>query len=384
MKQIFSYSCVFIFLFSFIFGEENNEFLKNKIDNLSSKIEKLDNFLSDMEISLDFTNVVQNIHNVNLPLDQTSNNRKSPIISSYSVELEISKTFDKKNKMFMELETGEGSIDNNLNLFSGINDSSNDGDGSFRFSKIYLEHTFLDGFFMNIGKLSASDAMDQNTFADDEKMQFLSSIFVNSLALDFPLEESFGLQFFYEKEFYDISIQYLDATGDSNNDLTKNMFSSFQFNLKPFKMSGNYRFYIWHNSSLYNKNDNKIYDNYGYGISFDQKLSDRMGLFLRYGYNNDKVIFFDSDYKIDKTFSLGLTLNQKLLSDNDFLGIAYGELEPNKVFDLSKEKHLEVFYNLHVSDFLSISPDFQYIKNPFGYDRDKDIFVYGIRSSVNF
>ncbi len=385
INSFFLFFCIYFFMFSLVFALDNFTLLKNEIDNLNSKIENLDNFFKDMEFGFELTNVFQNVHNVNLPLEETSNNRKSPFVSSYSLDFEINKAFDKKNKIFLELEAGQGSIDNNLNLFSSVNDSSR-GSENISISDIYLEHKFFDGLFMNIGKISANAAIDQNEIADDEKKFFLSGLFVNSSSLDFPLDDSFGVQCFFEKDLYDLSFQYVDAIGDSNNDLTKNIFSSFQFNLKPsfFNLSGNYRFYVWHNSSLYSKNCEEIYDNYGYGISFDQKFSKGLGAFFRYGYNNDKVIFFDEDKKIDKSFSFGLILNQKFINEEDFLGVAYGELKPNKAFNLDKEKHLELFYNLKVSDFLSISPDFQYIKNPFGKNYDNDIFVYGIRTVLNF
>jgi uncharacterized coiled-coil protein SlyX len=48
--------------------------------------------------------------------------------------------------------------------------------------------------------------------------------------------------------------------------------------------------------------------------------------------------------------------------------------------------HLEAYYRIHVNDYLAISPDFQYIINPFGDDVQdaENIFVGGARVQVGF
>jgi carbohydrate-selective porin OprB len=51
------------------------------------------------------------------------------------------------------------------------------------------------------------------------------------------------------------------------------------------------------------------------------------------------------------------------------------------------EGHLEAYYRIKLNDHLSISPDFQYIWNPFGKDvadDTKDIFIGGMRTQLDF
>jgi len=61
--------------------------------------------------------------------------------------------------------------------------------------------------------------------------------------------------------------------------------------------------------------------------------------------------------------------------------------EYNTGFQAKTEGHVESYYKVHVNDHLSISPDIQYIWNPYGKDiaaNTKGIFVAGMRAQVDF
>lgn len=51
------------------------------------------------------------------------------------------------------------------------------------------------------------------------------------------------------------------------------------------------------------------------------------------------------------------------------------------------EGHLELYYNVFLNEHLSVSPDFQYIWNPYGKDvsdNTDSVFVYGMRTHIDF
>jgi carbohydrate-selective porin OprB len=59
----------------------------------------------------------------------------------------------------------------------------------------------------------------------------------------------------------------------------------------------------------------------------------------------------------------------------------------NSALAAKSEGHLEAYYNIHLNDYLSISPDFQYIWNPFGQDvpgNTDPVCVWGLRSQIDF
>ena len=77
--------------------------------------------------------------------------------------------------------------------------------------------------------------------------------------------------------------------------------------------------------------------------------------------------------------------------ESDVLGVAVGQVIPSDDYKQSNanlqaktEGHVEAYYKIQVNDNLSISPDFQYIWNPYGKDvseNSSDIFCSGYEST---
>jgi hypothetical protein len=260
--------------------EKELESLKERLNILEKKTEEAKEFkgvLSDLVIGGGITLVLQNAQNANADSSDLYNG-KTPSVASYSVDLGFEKNFDENNKMFIHLETGQGSIESQLKVFSNVNRDSDESDGAISVTEAWYEHAFSEsGFKLNIGKIDATSGVDENAYANDETEQFLGNIFRNSSVVDFPDDNSFGVKVAYESDKADVSLQYLSADGVWK-DVTKNIFVSGQLNLKPEFIKdkeGNYRFYGWTNTKQYvkwtdsSKNDE---NNYGFGVSFDQQL----------------------------------------------------------------------------------------------------------------
>ncbi|MFA6356930.1 MAG: carbohydrate porin, partial [Candidatus Omnitrophota bacterium] len=177
------------------------------------------------------------------------------------------------------------------------------------------------------------------------------------------------------------------------------------FKTKFFDLPGNYRFLGWSNKARHTEwldPDKEKKSAYGFGLSFDQKVHDTVTLFTRYGwqdpkvYNPDITASGDLNYSLKHSWSAGLQVEGKpWRRENDVLGLAVGQVIPSgdykKSFDpgleCRNEGHFEAYYSIHINDHLSISPDFQYIWDPFGKDiadDTDDIFVYGLRTQVDF
>jgi carbohydrate-selective porin OprB len=234
-------------------------------------------------------------------------------------------------------------------------------------------------------------------------------MFVNNPAIDFP-DNGAGIRAGYApREWIELGYGVFDSDSDWEK-LGDNLFNIGEINLKPrfFGREGNYRFIAWHNDANHTKWLSVEQDkesNYGFALSFDQKVSDIITLFCRYGWQNPRVYnpenttAADLSYSLNQAWSMGVQFEGKPWGRNaDVLAFAVGEnipssdyrqagagLEPARL--AKREGHLEAYYKIQINKYLSLSPDLQYIWNPFGRDVSDDtagIFVYGFRTQIDF
>ncbi len=123
--------------------------------------------------------------------------------------------------------------------------------------------------------------------------------------------------------------------------------------------------------------------NFGFGTSFDQKVTDDLTLFGRLGWEDPNVSM------VEWAWSTGFQLEGVPWGrGNDYLGCAVGMDIPGGDYgdagnpDLP-EGHLELYYNIHLNDNFSVSPDYQLVWNPNGSDSDP-INILGLRGQVDF
>ncbi|MCK5493304.1 MAG: carbohydrate porin, partial [Candidatus Omnitrophica bacterium] len=162
--------------------------------------------------------------------------------------------------------------------------------------------------------------------------------------------------------------------------------------------AGNYRVFGWGSGRDHTKwNDSsKVQENsYGFGLSADQKLTDTIGLFARYAWQNPEVYLNGESYSLEHSYSLGMQVaGESWGRDEDVFGIAFGQIIPSGDYKdvvsnlkADPEGHMELYYSYKVNDYLTISPDVQLVMNPYGGDAangDNTIVIGGIRGQVNF
>jgi len=394
------------------YGDE--ESIKSEIAELKAKIVQLEERLAQQgrktegledikEVFEGFsigggaTFVLQGTHNAN----HTSTKNEDVIDGSYSIDLEIEKEFKEiDSRAFMHLEIGEGAgVEDELIIFSNVNKDANT-DTNLRISEVYYEQNFFNKkMALTFGKLDPTVYLDTNALANDETTQFLARIFRNSPAIEFP-DNSAGIRLnLAPLDFFDIELGIFDADSDWE-DMFDNVFFGNQINFKPkfFGKEGNYRFIGWlddrnHTKWLDTEKDKE--ENYGIGISFDQKLTDNLACFLRYAWQNPKIYLTGSDFSLEHSWSTGLQIKGDLWKrEKDILGLAIGQAIPSKDYkradptrDAKSEGHFEVYYNIRINEHLHLSPDFQIIWNPYGDDvenRKDTITVFGLRGQVDF
>jgi high affinity Mn2+ porin len=351
-----------------------------------------------LRIGIGAASVIQGVSNANG--DDLTSPKEDVTDAAYSADLEFEKKFEKSGLAYIHFETGDGAgVEDELKVFSNVNRDADDSGNSVSLTEVWYEHYFTDfPLTLTAGKIDPTVYIDNNEYANDETTQFLGRIFRNSPVIDFP-DNSFGLRAGVEPvDFPDLSFIVIDADSDWE-DISDDMFLGTQINLKPrfFERDGNYRFLAWTDNrdhaewSDAAKNKEK---GYGFGLSFDQELTDTSGMFARYGWQDPEVYLSGSDFSLEHAYSLGLQLKGNAWErEEDVLGLAFGQIFPSRKYKdanavkAGSEKHLEVYYSFKVNDHLTVSPDFQVILNPYGGDAsngDSAIIIGGVRSRLDF
>ncbi len=363
---------------------------------LKENLDKIKDVFDGLSIGAEATFVMQGTHNAN-----AISNKEDVADASYSIDLEIEKEFkDVDGRAFMHLETGQGAgVEDELTVFSNVNKDANN-DESVKIAEVYYEQNlFNKKLALTFGKLDPTVYLDTNAFANDETSQFLGRSFRNSPVIEFP-DNSGGLRLSLAPvEFFDMELGIFDADSDWE-DVFDGIFLAGQINIKPKLLGreGNYRILGWRddrNHVSWKDATKDKEEGFGFGISFDQKLSDNLGAFLRYGWQNPKVYLAGNSFSLEEAWSAGLQLSGKIWGrENDILSLGIGYAIPSDDYKKAgtnlkakSEDHLEVYYNFKVNEHLSFSPDLQVIWNPYGGDAtngDKTIVVGGLRAQVDF
>lgn len=394
---------------------------QQKIREYEAKLSKFDEKLhreegvpieiaKGLEISAGATMIIQGTNNVNNAASDVQK-KKDRTDVSYSADVTIGREFEEfGGKAFLHLEAGNGAgLEDNLTVYSNVNRDADD-DENVRVTELWYEQgLFSDKAAVTFGKLDPTVYFDNNEVANDETTQFLGRVFRNSPVIEFP-DNTAGVRIAY------LPVEWLElgyGLFDGNSDWEKvfdNLFNigevAFKTNL--FNRPGNYRFLGWSNNVNHTKwlaAEREKATAFGFGLSFDQKTNDVVTAFLRYGWQNPKVYNLDIkatgdlDYSLEQSWSAGLQVEGKPWGrEKDVLAFAVGQVFPSQDYKKSyaesdparraeTEGHLEAYYRIHLNDHLSVSPDFQYIWNPFGKDVTEDtdgIFVGGARAQIDF
>lgn len=361
--------------------------------------------IEGLDIGAGGTMIVQGTDNVNNATSGITR-QEDQTDASYSADITIGKEFKEIGaRAFLHLEAGNGNgLEDDLTLYSNVNRDA-DNEERVHLTELWYEQAlFNDNAALTFGKLDPTAYFDNNEVANDETTQFLGRIFRNSPTLEFP-DNSAGIHLAY-LPFEWVELGYgVFNTNSEWEKLGDNLFNIGQvaFRTNFLNLPGNYRFLGWNNQAYHTKwldTEETKEAAFGFGLSFDQKLTDITTAFLRYGWQDPRVYnpsitaTGDLNYSLEQSWSAGLQIEGKPWKrEKDVLAFAVGQVFPSgdykEVTDrLAKpEGHLEAYYRIFVNDHLSISPDFQYIWNPFGKDVADDtspIFVGGMRAQVDF
>lgn len=281
--------------------------------------------------------------------------------------------------LFLDLEAiGGNGPDEFLGNLSGLNDDAGafqDNNGIDRLSvrEVWFEvKLFEKQVSLLAGKIDLTNYFDGNAVANDETTQFITSAFVNNLALEVP-ENGPGAVSVYEMEnalHFRLGLQSSD-TDDMGLGIRSSLYGIGEVGFHSdsvFGLEGNYRLWFKINGG---QNDNK-----GIGMSMDQQLSGNLFAFARYGMNEKN----GADIKY--AWSTGLELHHPFPQRiKDSAAFAFGH---SKAWDGGEEHAIETYYRFVLDDHVAITPIFQAVFDRTGLDDSDAVTLFGVRTQIEF
>jgi high affinity Mn2+ porin len=270
----------------------------------------------------------------------------------------------------------------------------------------------IDRFSFTIGKFSIADFFDNNSYAHDPRSQFMNWALMSSGAWDYPANTrgyTWNVVAEYVRENYAIraasSLVPTTANGpelnwqwNGNNSNTFEVEKSITFFGKEAKLRalasytttymGSYGEAIKQTNPDITLTRKDGRTKYGFGINYEQALTKESGLFFRASWNdgnNETWAFTEIDRSVSGGFVKDNLFGRK--QDRFNIGFAFNGISDlhrqylakggygfiigdGKLPNYGLETIFEINYNAKITDWLSITTDYQLVINP-AYNQDR-------------
>jgi hypothetical protein len=225
---------------------------------------------------------------------------------------------------------------------------------------------------LTAGRLDLTNYFDQNALANDESMQFISDALVNNQMLGLDVNGTGVAAEFDAKTGFRAKFGFQQSKTDAKN-LSDSLFTLTEvgYTFTPFALpEGSYR--------LWFRTDNTAEETIrkGVGLSLDQKLTNVVGLFGRYGAEEAETGERNHFYSAGVGFQNGLILNPR-----DMWGVGYAQMD---LASGQREKLVEGFYNFLLTDRLRLSFHLTHVLDRPGTDDRFGYLLPGVRFQAAF
>ncbi len=271
-----------------------------------------------------------------------------------------------------------------------------------------------------LGKMAAEDFFDNNTYSHDPRVQFMNWALMYNAAWDYPADVrgyTYGGVVELNQKCWALRYGIFGEPTVANGETISPDFGSVHGQVveaegryRLWDRPGKLRFMVfWNRADMGNYREatddpafmtditltrqNSI--KYGFGLNLEQEISDDLGYFLRWGWNDGHTETW-AFTEVDRTVSMGFSLkgtqwNRKddtvgtgLVIDNissahaaylaaGGLGFELGDGQLNRADEIAWETYYDWKFKNHQ---IWITPDVQFIGNP-GYNADRGPLVIG-------
>lgn len=234
---------------------------------------------------------------------------------------------------------------------------------------------------LSAGRLDLTNYFDRNAAANDETRQFLSDALVNNPVLGLSTNGAGVALVFDTKRSANFKIGFQQSNTDATS-LSDSIFSLAEIGYiaRPFSLpEGNYR--IW------GRMDNSTGRNRtAFGVSLDQKLTDAITLFARYGSGQVVPSLGEGAQRSSvghHFYSGGLQFQRHFVFyPGDTWGIGYAQT--NLRSGAARDNLAEVYYNFQLTERLRLSPHLTYLRASRAGEGTVGYLVPGLRLQASF
>jgi hypothetical protein len=285
-----------------------------------------------------------------------------------------------RTTLFVDLEAiGGPGPDDELGSLSRVNadaETLDDQDEKLTVREAWLGLRVInDRLDLYLGKLDSTNYFDRNTFANDETSQFLNTALVNNPMLRQPPNRAGVVaQWDAGRDFgFSLGVQAIHDFGD---DLLDGPYVIGEIDYHSARLiGGNYR--LWGRVNTRLEDDDKV--SWGMGVSLDQLLTQKLGVFGRAGFSRT-----EGESRTSYAVSTGLQLTSPFGErPKDHLGMGY-----TFQHELEGDEHLaETYYNLFLTDYLSVIGNVQWLfsgPNQETGKTNRNVIIPGLRTVVGF
>lgn len=268
------------------------------------------------------------------------------------------------------------------------------------YANIFVLHLWVqqklldDQLTLRGGKMDVGDFMDVNRFG---YYNFVGYSFAHNFAVPLPGNPLAGMFTFTPKQ-----APWVYFSGAMGNGAQSSYTAGFEelangrtapfalgelgFKTRFFGLDGVYRFEGWYDGRVLKSIDGSRVDGEreGGAISFDQNLTEKFGVFVRWGSSNQQ------DFTPQQYWSAGFDWFGPIPSrprDDFAIGVVQNifSSQRKKVVGnaADHETYLECYYNAYITQWLQIQPIAQVVANPGGVNASSE-FILGVHVMFRF
>jgi high affinity Mn2+ porin len=288
-------------------------------------------------------------------------------------------------------------------------------------------------FSVQVGKFAVHDVFDNNAYAMDSRADFMNWSIWASGAFDYPADRvglTYGAVVELNQKHWALRVGYFLTANEPNaNEFDMNLFArgayvtELETRYTLFSRPGKFRVAVWADTSFSGSYREAIdltlinpgldpndairqtrqgRTKYGYYLNFEQAITDDVGIFGRWSWNDGKTeiaVFTDIDASLslgtsirgtswgrpDDRIGLAGAVNALSRDHRDFLAIGgLGILIGDGQINYRPEKILETFYAYNINKWSTLTFDYQFIAD-IAHNADRGpVSVFSARLHAEF
>jgi Carbohydrate-selective porin, OprB family/S-layer homology domain len=382
------------------------------LDELKNRIDISENRIQEMESNVFSTTTKLKIQGVYALTD--GSDAKITVVNR--TRLNFLTSFNRKDLLLLQLEAGNNGGDavsnansKNPNSLSNSGFINNTGaldytgvEDNLKIRRLYYTFNPTSDLAVTVGtKMSPRDFIDRNRYANNEALDFSSTVFLNNPLIvqnQVDRQGGAGAAIAWNPQGSKFSIRTLYIAGNANqtsNQITNQTDNQENTNNngglfgQPRQGSLEVEFVPTDKLKLKLQYTNAIANNTNinaFGVNAEYALNRGMGIFGRLGIGNYQGFNTAINRNIDTkplTWSVGVGWRD-IVIPGTLAGVAIGQPFISKDFGNATQTNLEAFYNLQLNENLSLTPTLSLIVNPNNNSANGTMWQSTLRSVFSF